>query len=111
MPSDTLLQLPDDRNTVLRKAVIVIARNFGCKDRNKISVCIPSGQRLIKNATSFLVLDPHRKMRIEQGRRLPKKQFERASTASLGWLVGNSWIGERDPRLAQHQTGHWCGES
>ena len=89
MPFDALLQLPDHREAVFLQAVIVLARNLGCQHRNQITVAVPSRQRLIEHAGTFLVLGADGEMRIQQRHRLPVQQLQRAAAAGLGRLVGH----------------------
>src|SRR5262249_50568645 len=56
MPFDALFQLPDDRQAILGKTAILLARNLGGKDRNQIAVLVPSGQGLVEQAAALLIL-------------------------------------------------------
>jgi hypothetical protein len=110
VPFNALLQLPDDRQAVLFETVIVLARDFRSQHRHQVAITVPAGQRFIEHATGLLVFHPHREVRIEQCRRLPQQELQRAATAGFGRLVSDRGCGHRHARLAQHCAGQRGGE-
>ncbi len=111
VPFDALFQFPDDREAVLFQAVIFRGGNFRSEDRNQIAILVPSGERLIEEPAGLLILGADGEMRIEQGRRLPKQQLQRASSTGFWRLVGEGGGGLGDSRLAQHHAGHRSREA
>src|SRR5689334_23332617 len=102
VPFDALLELPDNRLAVLAQAAVVQRGNFSSQHWPEIAIGIPSGQWLIENARSRIVLAADGEMRVQQRGRLPPQEFERSATAAPDRLVNRLLRGDRHARVRQH---------
>jgi hypothetical protein len=99
VPGDVLLELPGHRQPVLGHLPVLETRHLGGQDRHDVAVRVIGGQGLVEDAGGDLVLGADGEVWIQEGRRLPEQDLDRAAATALRG-------GERRDRLRpRHARG------
>jgi hypothetical protein len=105
MPLDVALELPGDREAVLRDAAVVEGRHLGREDRHQVAVGIERRQRLVEEPRAVVVLHADREVAVQDAHRLPPERLELSAAATPGGREPGLGLGARlarDTRHVQH---------
>jgi hypothetical protein len=111
VPLHARFQLPSHGHAIGSDPAILDIRDLRGKDRDQVSIWIPSRQRLVKNPRPFRVLGADGEMRVEQGRCMPKQCPQRSAAACSSRFVLDRGRGLRQASMSQELTRKLGGEA